>query len=193
MLNNNSRSQRIDNSTIEGPIINGDLHIHPTTREIPNNSIATLIKVISAINDDQIPFDNTASDLDYESYISDHPVRPQIGLEKKLESGLRNDMIEDALFQRNLFERLLQKQVLNSRNRLIYMHVFTFVVTVFNSEVRSLILAGADNSTVDNRIKDYIILPLTEILQKTNPNMTSQHILGILHALTGRCHIVWSK
>lgn len=126
-------------------------------------------------------------------YTTDRPEREVIGLEQKLLNGDRNDLIENAIYVKNKFERMLAKRQMSLVEQKIYAHVLSMIDTTFNQKVRPLILEKKNKSVVDKAVQDHIIDPVYQSIVSFNSSITTQHVLGMLYFLTGKCHLLWAE
>lgn len=126
-------------------------------------------------------------------YTTDRPGRPIIGVEGKLTNGNRQDLIENAIYLKNKFERMLAKRQMSLIEQKVYAHVLAMIDTTFNQKIRPLILEKKDKSVVDKAVQDHIVDPVYQSIVGFNSSITTQHVLGMLYFLTGKCHLVWAE
>ncbi len=126
-------------------------------------------------------------------YTTNRPDREIIGVEKKLENGGREDLIENGVYLKNKFERYLAKKQLSLVEQHVYAHVLAMIDTTFNQKVRPLILDRKSRSEVDAAVQEYIIEPVYQSVVGYNSSVTSNLVAGMLYFLTGKCHLIWSE
>lgn len=126
-------------------------------------------------------------------YITDHPYREIIGLQKKLENGNRNDLIGNATHFKNKFARKVAKSQMSLTEQTVYIQILSHIHTAFNQFVRPKILEGIDKSEIDQTIFDTIVEPAHKAIIDFDNTITKELILGMLYFLTGKCHLVWDE
>lgn len=117
--------------------------------------------------------------------------RTIIGLENKLLDGNRDDLVEDAIYWKNKFERKLARNQLFLSEQKVYVQVLAFICTAFNSKILPLIRERQKNSVIDSEIYDKIIKEVHIALVHYDNMFTTELIRGMLFYLTGKCHLVW--
>lgn len=170
------------NDVVLGDKISNHVRLTPlekAIREIQKacESSPELIAIIDELND----------------YITDHPTREIIGVEKKLENGDRQDLIDDAVVLKNMFDRRISKQTMSLAEQKIYIHILAMINTTFSTRVRPLIMAQRSREDVDCVIHQEIILPIYEAVVSFDIGLTLDHVRGMLFFLTGKCRLVWSR
>jgi len=125
-------------------------------------------------------------------YTTNRPDREIIGVEKKLENGGRQDLVENAVYFKNKFERFLAKKQLSLVDQHIYAHVLAMIDTTFNHKIRPLILDDRSKSEIDAAIHEHIIEPVYQSIVGYNSSVNAGLVAGMLYFLTGKCHLVWS-
>ena len=182
-----SNKAEFKDSHVHGDAVLGDKLQYP---EI----LSPLEKVIQAIRQNVKDDSNLKEAIsELAEYISDRPDREIIGVEKKLTNGDRNDLIGNAVYLKNKFERKLAKMQLSPVEQKIYTHVLATIITVFNQKVRPLILEHRSKSEVDKVIHNEIIEPVYKAIITHDVRITTEHVSGMLYFLTGKCHVVWSE
>lgn len=126
-------------------------------------------------------------------YTTNRPDREIIGVEKKLEKGGRDDLIDNAVYLKNKFERFLAKKQLSLVEQHVYAHVLAMIDTTFNHKIRPLILDGRSKAEVDAAVHECIIEPVYQSIVGYNSSVTSNLVAGMLYFLTGKCHLIWGK
>jgi hypothetical protein len=178
----------VSDSHVQGDVIYGDKLV-----SINNNKpIAGLVNAINSIQkgiSDSAEFSGYIEEL--AEYIQDRVGREVIGLEQKLRNGQREDLIDNAVYLKNKFSRLLSKKQLSPSEQKIFVHILASINTAFNHQVRPLILAHMGKSEVDKAVHQFVIEPVYTAIVHSNDEMTSELVLGMLYFLTGKCHLVW--
>lgn len=126
-------------------------------------------------------------------YTTNRPDREIIGVEKKLENGGREDLVDNAVYLKNKFERYLAKKQLSLVEQHIHVHVLAMIDTTFNQKIRPLILDGRSKAEVDAAVYEYIIEPVYQSVVGYNSSVTTNLVAGMLYFLTGKCHLIWGK
>lgn len=175
------------NSTISGDAVQGDKNIN-------QRPLLPLEKAIQSI------VNNTEENHELEEiieelaeYITNRPDREIIGVEQKLINGGRNDLLKDAVYLKNKFERTIAKEQMSLVTQKIYAHVLAMIGSSFNHKVRPLILENKPKSEIDFAIHKEIIEPVYQSIVGFNQQITTDLVAGMLYFLTGKCHLVWSE
>lgn len=149
------------------------------------------IKSIQAIITDNPELECIIEEL--AEYTTDRPDRQIIGVEEKLANGGREDLIENAVYLKNKFERKIAKKQLSRVEQHVYAHVLAVIETAFNQYVRPLILNCGSKEIVDAAVHEHIFEPVYKAIVGFDVSITMQHVSGMLYFLTGKCHLVWSE
>lgn len=147
-------------------------------------------KILNSIKDNPI-LDDIIEEL--AEYITDRPDREIIGVEEKLKRGEREDLLEDAVYLKNKFERKLAKKQMSLIEQKIYAHILSMINSLFSQKIRPLISEGQCKSKIDSCIQSEVIEPVYEAVVGFDNGITIDHVRGMLYFLTGKCHIVWSR
>lgn len=126
-------------------------------------------------------------------YTTDRPGREIIGVEAKLENGGREDLIENAIYLKNKFERKIAKKQLSRVEQHVYAHVLAVIQTNFNQYIRPLILNGRSKDEIDAAVHEQVYEPIYKAIVGFDVSITMLHVSGMLYFLTGKCHLVWSE
>lgn len=126
-------------------------------------------------------------------YTTDRPDREIIGVEAKLANGGREDLIQNAIYFKNKFERKIAKKQLSRSEQHCYAHILAFIESKFNQFVRPLILNGSSKQVVDAAVHEHIFEPVYKAIVSFDISITIQHVSGMLYFLTGKCHLVWNE
>ncbi|WP_088742653.1 ABC-three component system protein [Cobetia sp. QF-1] len=170
-----------------GDFVQGDKYVNAP-------SLLPLEKAIAAIQASIV--DNPQMEEIIEElaeYTTNRPGREIIGVEKKLENGERKDLIDNAVYLKNKFERYLAKRQLSLVEQHVHVHVLAMIDTTFNQKIRPLILDDRSKSEVDTAVHEYIIEPVYQSIVGYNSSVTSSLVAGMLYFLTGKCHLIWGK
>jgi len=117
--------------------------------------------------------------------------RKVIGLENKLHDGNRDDLIEDAIYLKNKFERKVAKNQLFISEQKVYVQTLAFICTVFNNKILPLIRENQTKKEIDSEIFDKIINEVHKALIHYDNTFTTELVRGMLFYLTGKCHLIW--
>lgn len=182
-----SKQTVFKNARIAGDVVQGDKNVN----------LAPLLPLEKAI---QSIIDSTEENHKLEEiieelaeYITNRPDREVIGVEQKLVNGGRNDLLKDAVYLKNKFERTIAKDQMSLITQKVYSHVLAMVGSSFNHKVRPLILENKNKSEVDLAIHKEIIEPVYQSIVGFNQQITPEHVAGMLYFLTGKCHLIWNE
>ncbi len=128
---------------------------------------------------------------DLTEYITAHPYREIIGLEKKLENGGRMDLLGNAILFKNKFSRRVAKTQMSLIEQRVYVQILSHIHIGFNQFVRPKILENSPASEIDSLVFIHIIEPAHKAIIDFDDAITKELILGMLYFLTGKCHLVW--
>lgn len=126
-------------------------------------------------------------------YITDHPYREIIGLEKKLNNGNREELYSKALLLKNRFERKIAKAQLSIVEQKVYVQILSHILSAFDQYIRPKILNLQPKELVDATVFEKIIEPVHKAIIDFDDCATKELVSGMLYFLTGKCHIVWDK
>lgn len=143
----------------------------------------------SALNNDQLA--DIIDDLN--DYITEHPYREIIGLERKLKNGGREELYPKALLLKSRFERRVAKSQLSIVEQKIYVQVLSHILSAFDQYIRPKILNGHPNDAIDAAIFEKIIEPVHKAIIDFDDCATKELVSGMLYFLTGKCHAVWDE
>ena len=174
---------------------NGDVHGDAVlgNKNIQQAPLLPLEKAIKAIQDsiqDNPELESIIEEL--AEFTTNRPDREVIGVEEKLINGNRHDLIDDAVYLKNKFERIIAKKQMSLVEQKVYAHVLAMIDTTFNHKIRPLISEGKTKSEIDKAIQVHIIDPVYQSIVGFNTTVTTQHVSGMLYFLTGKCHLVWA-
>lgn len=177
----------VSGSNVGGDVIGRDKIISVTEAQPP--SLATAIKSIKASITENLELSDFIEEL--AEYVTDRVGREVIGVQQKLINGHRQDLVENAVYLKNKFERFLAKKQLSHSEQKIFAHVLASINTAFNHHVRPLILEKKGKAEVDKAVHDHVIEPIYGTIVEADDTITSEMVCGMLYFLTGKCHLVW--
>lgn len=156
--------------------------------------ISSLEKAISVIQLN-LASDNKLYEIiaDLNDYITDHPDRQVIGLDKKLEQGNRPELIQDARLLKNRFERRIAKNQMSMSEQQIYVQVLSTINTAWQLRIKPMISIGDSSQAVDQAIWENLIEPVHGAIVGYDSSVNTDTVRGMLFFLTGKCHLVWDK
>lgn len=142
----------------------------------------------------EYPQEDTAELLaiseELQTYFSDRDV---VGLEIKLNSAGRSDLLEDAKYEKHRFSQKIAKIQFSLQLRQVYHHILAMLVQRFRNGVLPLINAGASSSQVDAAVMNTVVNVYTFTSGSPRLNLTETDIHAMIYFLTGNCHLKWSK
>ena len=159
-----------------------------------DNNFSTLTNLETAIEQVKTACrDETLVDIlqDLADYITDHPEREIVGLEKKLELGERPDLFSRARFLKNKFARRVAKNQMSLTEQNVYIQILSAINTTWFQRVHPMIVSGATNHEIDQLILDELIKPVHQAIVRFDHTITTEVVGGMLYFLTGKCHLVW--
>lgn len=130
---------------------------------------------------------------DLVDYITEHPSREIVGLEKKLEQGDRLDLFNRACFLKNKFARRVAKNQMSITEQYVYVQILSAINTAWFQRIHPSIVSGANNQKIDQLIHDELIKPVHQAIVRFDCTITTETVSGMLYFLTGKCHLVWGK
>jgi hypothetical protein len=175
------------NSTVAGDVVQGDKNV----LQAPLLPLEKAIQSIIDSTEDNHELEEIIEEL--AEYITDRPDREIIGVEQKLINGGRGDLLKDAVYLKNKFERTIAKEQMSLVTQRVYAHVLAMIGSSFNHNVRPLILENKSKSEVDQAIHKEIIEPVYQSIVGFNQQITTDLVVGMLYFLTGKCHLIWSE
>lgn len=170
-----------------GDAVMGDKNVYPEVLHPLEKAIQSIQEKIK----DDPDLEGIIEEL--AEYTTNRPDREIIGIEAKLGAGGRDDVISDAVYLKNKFERRLAKNQLSNVEQHIYAHVLGVIQITFNQCVKPLILNGSSKEQVDAAIHKEIYEPVYMAIVGYDVSVTMNHVAGMLYFLTGKCHLVWSE
>lgn len=116
-----------------------------------------------------------------------------IGLEEKLKAGNRENIIEFALRNKELYSRKLLKFQFSEAAQQINVYLLGLAEVYFTNYVYPRICNDAPETTVNTILMEQVINPLINELDENVLDFSPSEINGMIYFLTGNCHIKWSK
>ncbi|NOR68769.1 MAG: hypothetical protein GQ532_03580 [Methylomarinum sp.] len=159
--------------------------------EAENSALEKVIQQIVAASKESQELVDIIEDLT--EYITSHPYREIIGLEKKLENGDRMDLLGNAILFKNKFSRRVAKAQMSLTEQRVYVQILSHIHVSFNQFVRPKILENSPASEIDSLVFNHIIEPAHKAIIDFDNAITKEFILGMLYFLTGKCHLVWDE
>lgn len=126
-------------------------------------------------------------------YITEHPTREIIGLEKKLINGNREDLNDRAVLLKNRFERKVAKNQMSLAEQHVYVQVLSAISSIWHSKIKPIIDIDASKNAVDSAVFSELIEPVHKAVVRYDTLATSESVSGMLYFLTGKCHLEWEK
>lgn len=116
-----------------------------------------------------------------------------IGLEEKLTAAnRRKSFIEFAIEAKERYHRKLYKFQFSEAAQKINLHLLGLVISYFENEIHPLLEKGEDEQLINSMITERLVNPLLNELDENYLGFTAHDINGMLHFLTGNCHIKWT-
>lgn len=119
--------------------------------------------------------------------------RDVIGLEAKLMAAGREDLLEDAKYEKHRFSQKIARLQFSLQLRQVYHHILAMLVQRFRNGVLPLINSGTSAPEVDAAIMNIVISVYGCTSTSIKLNLTETDIHAMLYFLTGNCHLKWSK
>lgn len=175
---------------------NIDINYDGATHKGDNNFVplTSLEQAIEQIKRDAIDDQDVIEIIEeLADYVTDHPYREIIGLEKKLEDGGREDLKDRALLLKNRFERKIAKNQMSLAEQHVYVQVLSAVSSIWHSKIKHLIDIGNSKMSIDTAIHEELIEPIHKAIVRYDTLASAESVSGMLYFLTGKCHLTWSQ
>lgn len=153
------------------------------------DALIALLERSRQLSEDDPEYRAMIEELD--SFLQARPGRKIVGLEAKLKSGGRDDLIDDADFLANRFARRLARTQMSPSLQALYLHCLSRINSAFCSYIQPLIRGGAQKQVVDAAVYQLVVEPIYEEITAVDSSLTTQMIRGMLYFLTGKCHLQW--
>lgn len=135
--------------------------------------------VFSEIVDELLHFKSNADEAEF------------IGLEKKLENGNRENYLNFAEKSKEKFTKKLLRNEHSETAQCIYAFLLAKVYASFEQNISPKIKENHPEIFINELVKQFIIIPLEEILGENLLRIYDDEINGMIYFLTGNCHIKW--
>lgn len=150
--------------------------------------------LISFLDALEYPQEDTAELLaiseELQTYFSDRDV---VGLQIKLSLAGRNDLLEDAKYEKHRFSQKIARIQFSLQLRQVYHHILAMLVQRFRNGVLPLINTGAASTEVDAAVMNVVINVYSCTSGTPRLNLTETDIHAMIYFLTGNCHLKWSS
>jgi hypothetical protein len=115
------------------------------------------------------------------------------GIQEKLEAANRRQgFIEFAIEAKDRYHRKLYKFQFSEAAQKINLHLLGLVISYFENEIHPLLEKGEDEQLINSMITERLVMPLLNELDENYLGFTAHDINGMLHFLTGNCHLKWT-
>ncbi|MBS1078287.1 hypothetical protein JK217_11105 [Gluconobacter kondonii] len=112
------------------------------------------------------------------------------GLEPKLRVADREAEILDALEQKEMFAKLLDKWALYASAQEIFVHLLSLAVHEFRMQIQPL-LANLDRQTYNDLVTNRIVRPLMDEVGDCPLSMDAMVTMGLYYWLAEQCFVRW--
>lgn len=180
-------------STQIGNVSNGDIaarDIHKTIIEARH--LTPMAKLVEQYRS-ETESDQTLSSLieRLEHFFSNQTTSDVRGLEEKLQSSKRADLLQEALLKKQAAYKLIMRNQGSKSAQSIFAFVLADIVVSFEQVVRPLVQAGASRIDVDKAVLEQVIAPVLSGLEDNPLVLNKLDIQGLLYFLAGNCHLRW--
>jgi hypothetical protein len=121
--------------------------------------------------------------------------RDTIGLEQKLKDANKEHLLDDFSWLKQQYTKKLTKFQFYEPAQEIHSYILGIVCERFRNYIYPLIRQGAEEKEIMQVISDKIVAPILALIQEEGCNdvmgLSSAEIEGMIHFLTGRCHLKW--
>lgn len=135
-------------------------------------------------------------DPDFEGFIEELLcyTRPRtiIGLEGKLKEANKEEMLLEAIDLKEKFAKKLEKDQLSLTVQHFYAHILAYIRAVFKTNIKPILSKSHSVTEVESAIYTDIVQIIYAETSSYMPELTTDHIAGMLYYLTGKCHISWN-
>jgi hypothetical protein len=127
-----------------------------------------------------------------EHFLSNQTSSDVRGLEEKLNSSGRTDLLKDALIRKqSAYKAIMRKQGSKSAQT-IYTFLMAEIVVNFEQSVLPLVQAKGSRETVDAAMLEKVIAPALKMLESNPLGLNKLDIQGLVYFLAGNCYIRWN-
>ena len=173
-----------------GDLAGGDI-VKKTYHYHTESHLAKLMYKLRTEKQDKIKYDETLAEL--QRYETDVDTGGIIGLEEKLRRANREDLIERAMFYKEVFAKELARKRLHRSAQEIYVELLEIVFHLFRSKIIPLIVKGASPEAVDAGISEQVMYIMENVIKDNRDLFKQSEVEGMFYFLTGKCHICWHK
>ena len=113
------------------------------------------------------------------------------GLEDKLNSSGRADLLKVALIRKQSAYKAIMKQQGSKSAQTIYTFLMAEIVVNFEQSVLPLVQAKASRETVDAAMLEKVISPALQMLENNPLMLNKMDIQGLVYFLAGNCYVRW--
>lgn len=158
--------------------------------EAPKSGITKLFDDLKS----QMERDDTVTDIivDLARYHTQVANDGIVGLKMKLEVSGRSSFYMNAIEQKEMFAKLLEKHSLYSSAQQIFVLFLSKTESTFNHVVHPEIENGTISS-INQMIIEHIIEPISQDCVSDSFVMSHNHIWGMIYWLAEQCFIRWHK
>jgi len=121
--------------------------------------------------------------------------RDRIGIEQKLIDANREHLLEDFIWSKNQYERKLTKFQFYEPAQEIHAFILGIVFEKFRYIIYPLIRNQTPEKDILLAVSEKIINPIVDLIQEEGCNdimgLSAVEIEGMIHFLTGQCHLKW--
>lgn len=126
-----------------------------------------------------------------EHFLSNETSPDVRGLEEKLNSAGRSDLLKGALIKKQSAAKAIMKQQGSKSAQTIYTFLMAEIVVNFEQSVLPLVQARSSREVVDAAMLEKVISPALQMLE-SNPLMLDKlDIQALVYFLAGNCYVRW--
>lgn len=175
------------NNTVGGNIIGGDYVAIP-------DKITPLKKMAESY---RCEIDQNCTQQEFieelQNYMQRIPGHEQRDLEQKLVAAKREDLINNAIFLKEMFAKKLYKHTFSPIAQKIFVNILAMINSTFHLKIKPIIREDQSERKVDEAIYEEIVNTIYNEVGNSELEITMDHIHGMLYYLTGNCYIEWEK
>jgi len=158
-----------------------------------NETMKALIAEYKKEQNEDAAFNSIIEELDFYLKPVNSEVTQIIGVEKKLQAGHYDHLIDFALAAKDIFVRKVEKHRLSKNAQKIFVYILGDIWRLYNHQIYPLILSNVDQGEIMKKINEEIIDKIGLKLEDNVLEIFNDCISGMIYFLTGNCHIKWSK
>lgn len=183
----------IENSDVGGDVAGGNIDKSKKTYAFSGSKSSYMKVLLEKFKQEQesnAQLTEFIEDLDYYFNKKKDDV---IGLEEKLKAANRKKgFIDFAIEAKERYHRKLYRYQFSEAAQKINLHLLGLVISYFENEIHPLLENGEDEQLINSMITERLVTPLINELDENYLGFTAHDINGMLHFLTGNCHINWN-